>query len=46
MGQPRADNEMEEMTWVNSRQPPCDIAVGSILRNNVMPLLFQQGLIN
>lgn len=46
IGQPRAGNEIEEITWVNYRQPPCDIAVGSIFRNNVMPLLFQQELIN
>ncbi|MBK0001370.1 NUDIX domain-containing protein [Erwinia sp. S38] len=45
-GQPRAGSEIEEIAWVNYRLPPCEIAVGSIFRDNVMPLLFQQELIN
>lgn len=45
-GQPRAGQEIEEIAWVNYRRPPCEIAVGSIFRNNVMPLLYQQELIN
>ncbi|MFU9138324.1 NUDIX hydrolase [Erwinia tasmaniensis] len=46
VGQPRAGAEIEEIAWVNYRQPPCEIAVGSIFRDNVMPLLYQQELIN
>ncbi|AUX71984.1 NUDIX hydrolase [Erwinia pyrifoliae] len=46
IGQPRASHEIEEIAWVNYRKPPCEIAVGSIFRNNVIPLLFQQELIN
>lgn len=45
-GQPRAGSEIEEIAWVNYRKPPCEIPVGSIFRDNVMPLLFQQELIN
>jgi hypothetical protein len=45
-GQPRAGSEIEEIAWVNYRRPPCEIAVGSIFRDNVMPLLYQQELIN
>lgn len=45
-GQPHAGSEIAEIAWVNYRQPPCEIAVGSIFRDNVMPLLFQQELIN
>ncbi|WP_075180510.1 NUDIX domain-containing protein [Pantoea sp. 1.19] len=46
VGEPRAGAEIEEIAWVNYRRPPCEIAVGSIFRENVMPLLFQQALIN
>lgn len=45
-GQPKAGAEIEEIAWVNYRKPPCEVAVGSIFRDNVMPLLFQQELIN
>lgn len=45
-GLPRAGSEIEEIAWVNYRKPPCEIAVGSIFRDNVMPLLYQQELIN
>lgn len=46
VGQPKAGSEIEEIAWVNYRKPPCEIAVGSIFRDNVMPLLYQQELIN
>ncbi|PKH21392.1 NADH pyrophosphatase [Enterobacterales bacterium CwR94] len=46
IGQPRAGSEIEEIAWVNFQRPPCEIAVGSIFRDNVIPLLFQQELIN
>jgi 8-oxo-dGTP diphosphatase len=45
-GQPRPCSEIEELAWVSYRQPPCAVPVGSIFRDEVMPLLYQQELIN
>ncbi|GAA3583147.1 NUDIX domain-containing protein [Gibbsiella greigii] len=46
VGQPRASAEIEEIAWVNYRQPANEIAVGSIFRDNILPLLYQQGIID
>jgi 8-oxo-dGTP diphosphatase len=46
VGEPHACSEIEEIAWVNYYQPPCEVAVGSIFRDNVLPLLYQQGMID
>lgn len=45
-GEPHPCSEIEELAWVSYRQPPCAVSVGSVFRDEVMPLLYQQDLIN
>ncbi|WP_158783846.1 NUDIX domain-containing protein [Pantoea sp. BAV 3049] len=45
-GQPALDINILAMAWVNHRQPPCEIPIGPVYRDNVMPLLYQQELID
>lgn len=46
VGQPVASAEIAEIAWVNYRKPPCEVGVGSVFRDNVLPLLFQRELID
>lgn len=44
-GNPRPDNEVEEMRWITSNVPQ-DIEVGSIFMHEVIPKLKEQGMID
>lgn len=45
-GQPEAGTNITAMAWVNYRQPPGEIPIGPVFRDNIMPLLYQQELID
>jgi 8-oxo-dGTP diphosphatase len=44
-GEPTADNEVEEIAWINSSIPE-GMKVGSIFEHDVIPRLKQEGLID
>ncbi len=44
-GDPSPDNEVEEFRWINSTVPD-DIEIGSMLKNEVLPEMVAQGLID